>query len=289
MRILNYNIEYGGYIRKIKPVKYADIIIENKVDVFICAEPHYPEINRTTKKPNYDKYGENAMEEVMNILEKKGFTYYHMEVGGMPFNMSVISKYPISKTRNKYIYKLDVPDIIYTSKPKEVLLIPVHLDDTPFTFYTIRGIPYDKTPDCFKNKKEIVESSYSTKSKIVENILQYIRKYPNKKYIVGGDFNEPSHLDDPYNEWIISKKFLETGLIDTYRNIQDKKGTKPIRDILKYNYEGATCCNDKGEIESLPSRIDYIYVKNMEIVDSKILKKYKDYSDHMPVLSVVKI
>ena len=284
MRILNYNIEYGGYIRNIKPSKYAEIIIDNKVDVFICAEPHYPEINSKNKKTNYDKYGKNVMEDVINILEKKGLQYYHMEVRGMPFYMSIISKYTISRTRNKYTYKLAVQDVV-----EEILLIPIHLDDAPFTFYTIRGIPYERTPNNFTNKQEIVDSSYSTKSKIIENILQYIKKHPNEKYIIAGDFNEPSHLDDPYNEWIISKKFLEIGLIDSYRYIQNKKGVKPTRDELGYNYEGVTCCNEQGETNFPDCRIDYIYVKNMEIVDSKILKKYKNYSDHMPVLSIVKI
>lgn len=205
----------------------------------------------------------------------------------MPFYMSIISKNPISKTRNKFIYKLDVPDS--KGDINEVMIIPIHLDDSPFTFYSIRGITYQETPNTFKNKKEIVELSYSTKSKEIENILQYINKYPNKKYIIAGDFNEPSYLDDPSNKWIISKKFQENGLIDTYRYIQNKKGIKPKRDELGYNYEGITCCNEKGKTDLPDCRIDYIYVKNMEIVDSKILKKYKNYSDHMPVLSVVKI
>lgn len=71
MRILNYNIEYGGYIRNIPPSKYADIIIDNNIDVFICTEPHYPDINKKTKKPNYEKYGENIIEDVIIILERK--------------------------------------------------------------------------------------------------------------------------------------------------------------------------------------------------------------------------
>jgi hypothetical protein len=282
MKILNFNIEYGGYDRKIPISKYADIIIDNKVDVFFCTEPQYPDINSKTKKPNYDKYGINIMDEVINILEKKGLKYYHIEATGMPNYVSIVSKYPIKKTRNKFIFKINIPDY-----PEDVILIPIHLDDSPFTFYSIRGIKYEKTPMNFKNKDEIVKLSYNTKSKDIENILSYIKRYPDKKYIIAGDFNEPSHLDDPKNEWIISKKFKETNLIDTYRFIQESKNTTKKKDKWGYNIEGSTCC-DEGNNEP-KNRIDFIYVKNMDVVDSKILKKYKDFSDHLPILSIVDI
>lgn len=279
MKILNFNIEYGGYDRKISISKYVDIIIDNEIDIFFCIEPFYPSIDIKTKKLNYNKYGKNIVNNLINLLEKKGLIYYHLETSGMKNDVSIISKYPIKRTRNKFIYKINIPE--------EIILIPIHLDDAPFTFYSIRGIPYERTPMTFNNKNEIVKLSYSTKSNDIENILNYIKKHPDSKYIIAGDFNEPSHLDDKNNEWIISKKFLEIGLIDNYRFIKDKNKTNKKYDKLGYNLEGATCCNNENN--EPPSRIDFIYTKNLNIINSKILEKYNNYSDHLPVLTIINI
>jgi hypothetical protein len=288
MNILTFNIEYGGYVRQLTHKIYTNIILDNKIDIFFCTEPHHPKIilsknnkSKTKKRVDYNTgYGHNIMNKVIIDLEKKGFKYYHLEAKGFEYYTSIISRYPIYKTKSPLIFKTIIP-----TNQEEIYLIPVHLSDTPFTFYSIRDISYDKTPSLkqISNKKQIVELSYSTKSKYIEKILKYISRYPDKKYIIAGDFNEPSHLDDNKNEWIISKKFENIGILDTYRIIQNKKNTKQYLDKYGYNMEGATCCNTENL--TIKCRIDFIYSKNLDIKDSQVLSKYSKLSDHLPVLT----
>jgi hypothetical protein len=217
------------------------------------------------------------MYKVVEDLEAKGHKYYHLETDASEYITSIISRYPITKTRCPYIFKTQIYPTI------EIHLIPIHLSDIPFTFYTIRGIEYPDTPRHIDNPKDVSKLSYSTKSKYIEPILKYISRYPDKKYIIAGDFNEPSHLDDLKYEWIISKKFEKAGIIDTYRHVKNKKKVKQVLDTYEYNIEGATCCDNKEPF----NRVDYIYTKNLDIKDSAVLDKYRKLSDHLPVLTTV--
>ena len=219
------------------------------------------------------------MNKVVLDLATKGHKYYHLEARGSEYYISIISRYPISKTTSNLVFKTTPPN------SDHIYLIPVHLCDTPFTFYTIRGIPYDKTPDSVSSPTEAVELSYSTKAKYIDRILKYISRHPDRKYIIAGDFNEPSHLDDTQYEWMISKKFEEAGIIDSYRYTQNRKKIKPILDNHGYNTDGATCCHGKPPL----CRVDYIYTKNLDIVDSKVMKTYENLSDHLPVITDVTI
>ena len=69
--------------------------------------------------------------------------------------------------------------------------------------------------------------------------------------------------------------------IDSYRFIN-----KTIKyDNFGYNIDGATCnLNKKDEP---PIRIDFIYTKNIEITDSKVL--ITNISDHIPLITNILI
>jgi hypothetical protein len=287
MRILNYNIEYGGFEKKVDPLKYVELVQKYAIDIFICTESHLPKIDEKNVV-DMEVYGEDTMKKVAKQLG-----YYYITTDDKA--ITIISKYVLERTnvpeehsssaRLKEQSSFNVPfvyDVIYFNH--RIKIIPIHLVDYPFTFYSLRNVPYPSTPMTFNNKKEIVDLSYSTKSSVVEKILQYIKNNPNEKIIIAGDFNEPSHLDDT-NEWIVSKKFEEHGLIDSYRSVNKKVKL----DKLGYNTDGATCCNlDKTTNEPL-NRVDYIYTKNLSIVDSYVLKEYVHYSDHLPVFTEVDI
>jgi len=273
MRILNYNIEYGGFEKHINKDKYVKLIKKHNIDIFIGTEPNQPVIDTYKDSKicaDYNKYGENTIEQVAKIL---GFNFITTEDKAI----TIISRYPIKSTEVPYVFEISINDQI-------VIIIPIHLVDYPFTFFSLRHIPYQNTPLTFSNKQEIIDLSYSTKSKVIDAVLEYIKNNPSKKIIIAGDFNEPSHLDDPSNEWIISKKFQEQGIIDSYRYINKQV----ITDSLGYNIEGATCCNTLFDDEPL-NRVDYIYTKNLDIVSSSVLKEYAHFSDHLPVLTEVKL
>jgi hypothetical protein len=283
MKILNYNIEYGGFEKHINFIKYVKMIKDEMIDIFIATEPNQPtiKVSDSLEKDSlicadYSIYGKNTIEMVADELNKTSdIPYYYITTDDK--SVTIISKYIIKKTNNSFVF-----DIIY-AQDTIIKLIPIHLIDYPFTFYTLRSIPYQNTPSIFKSKNEIVDLSYSTKSDIIEQILEYIKNNSNEKIIIAGDFNEPSHLDDINNVWIISKKFSDIGMIDSYRHVNKKIS----RDAYGYNTDGGTCCNILLEDEPL-NRVDYIYTKNLEPVKSYVLKKYAHYSDHLPVLTEIK-
>jgi hypothetical protein len=272
MHILSYNIEYGGFEKKVNYMKYVKLVQKYKIDVFIATEPFLPKINDT--QVDYNSYGENTIEKVAKEL---GYFYTTIDRGAtIQYPITIISRYKIEPTNHDFVFDLIHP--LYRIK-----IIPIHLIDYPFTFYSLRNIPYQNTPTVFKDKKEVVDLSYSTKSTEIEKILDFIKRNPNEKIIIAGDFNEPSHLDDTY-EWIISKKFEENGLIDSYRRINKKV----VLDKLGYNTDGATCCNLLDKNEPL-NRVDYIYTKNLKVLNSSLLKEYSHYSDHLPLSTEVEI
>jgi len=286
MKILNYNIEYGGFEKHINHINYIKLIQNEDIDIFIATEPHKPsiKISDTNEKDSmicadYSVYGENTIELVARELNKRvasnNIKYNYITTDNKL--ITIISKYIIQKTKDNFVFDIIVsPDNI-------IKLIPIHLIDYPFTFYSLRGIPYRETPNIFSSKNEIVDLSYSTKSDEIDRIINYVKNNMTEKIIIAGDFNEPSHLDDKHNMWIISKKFSDIGLIDTYRYL-NKKITL---DEYGYNTDGATCCNILLEDEPL-NRVDYIYTKNLEPIKSIVLKKYSHYSDHLPVLTEIK-
>ena len=272
MQILNYNIEYGGFEKHINKDNYVKLIKKYNIDIFIGTEPNQPIISEKDSKicADYSKFGENTLEQVAKII---GFNFITTDNK----TITIISRYPIKRTSLSFVFEIIVSG-------HTIMIIPLHLVDYPFTFYSLRNIPYQNTPLTFNNKQEVVELSYSTKSKEIEQVLEYIRDNSNKEIIIAGDFNEPSHLDDPMNEWITSKKFEDHGMIDSYRHINKQI----ITDKLGYNIDGATCCNTLFDDEPL-NRVDYIYTKNLDIVNSSILKEYAHFSDHLPLLTEVKL
>lgn len=42
MKILNFNIEYGGYEKNITYNDYIKLIKDNQIDVFVGTEPNHP-------------------------------------------------------------------------------------------------------------------------------------------------------------------------------------------------------------------------------------------------------
>lgn len=285
MRILNYNIEYGGFEKNTNYMEYVNIILDNKIDCFVATEPFEPCIEQI--HVNYNMFCENTIGKVVQELNKSNSStnrYYFITTKSK--NASIICRYPI---------KLEVDPtcmqeycIITLNPLYSIKLICIHLVDYPYTFYSLRNIPYDNTPMKFKTKEEIVDLSYSTKAADIERVLKFVKNNLTDKIVILGDFNEPSHLDDPSNEWKVSKKFEEVGLVDSYRS----KNMVIIKDNLGYNIDGATCCFDELLQKELlqkepPSRIDYIYVLNIDVIESSVLNQYKKLSDHLPVLTEI--
>jgi endonuclease/exonuclease/phosphatase family metal-dependent hydrolase len=103
--------------------------------------------------------------------------------------------------------------------------------------------------------------------------------------IIGGDFNEPSHLDLEHVRTPVSSELVDSGFIDTYRSchpLQDR--SEPV---------GSTWPAGLFYQNEPQMRIDFIYTKNVDnIVGSRIVCNDDNFewsSDHKMVVTDVEL
>ncbi len=267
MRILTFNLEYGGQIKNISPDKYIDIIKTNHIDIAIFSEPFTAIIGKYG--PDYDTLdnnlivGKNIIEEINEVLNYNTYTTY------FEYPITILSKYPIIRTDYDFVVSI-----------QNIYIIGVHFRCDNFMFYSIRNIEYNNTPSINNlNREEIINLSYSNKKKNMDQIQEFINNHKDKKIIIAGDINEVSHNDDIIN-WRVSEQLCELGMTDTYRYLNNNK----VFDTFNYNYDGYTYCQENEPL----IRIDYIYTKNILLIESKVLN-YPNLSDHLPLFTSINI
>lgn len=213
---------------------------------------------------------------IITELDKKGFVYY----GESSEDTGIISKYPIKEQR--YIYPLEsdhgsVLKAIIEMGNRTVVLYSAHLDYQDYACYLPRGYSgrtWEKLEEPITNPDLILEANRkSSRLEAIEDFIADAKKEIQRKNIViiGGDFNEPSHLDwqedtkDLWDhngavvDWDCSKSLYENGFKDTYREIY----FDPV------NYPGFTFPSDNPDapVSKLTwapdaderDRIDFIY------------------------------
>lgn len=234
----------------------------------------YPDMVTFSEVRNYDDI--DFISSLTKALSEKGHNYY-----GNPSNSTgIISKYPIIKQSVVYPLNNDAGSItkaLIDVKGKTVALYSAHLDYRHYSCYLPRGYDgstWQKIDESIIDADSIL--SQSRKSKRLEAINVFIEDsrqeiLQGNIVIMGGDLNEPSHLDwttetkDLWDhngaivEWEVSKKLSDNGFIDTYRYFNS--------DVV--NYPGFTypSGNDAVEVSKLTwapeaderERIDFIY------------------------------
>lgn len=237
VKIASINMEYGGCNMSLQNVfrEYYKLILENDLDIICFQETHY-----CSKDIDVSK-----------LLAKK-LGYHHSS--NKKAYISTISKYPMRSFHTNKNYLTSLINI----NDKQIFVTNIHLNDKPFTLFSLNNIPYNETPRNI-SPQEAVKLSYESKKDDIEEILEF---YENINYpsILCGDFNEISHLDSNL-DWIVSKKI-----------------TKTFTDVTKKFYQ--TKYTWFGE---MPLRIDMIYSKNIEIQKLDILQN--KLSDHTPIIS----
>jgi endonuclease/exonuclease/phosphatase family metal-dependent hydrolase len=284
LKVLTFNIEYGGsYIyesndyQNILNTHYSEIIRNHQPDIALFQEPFYPISNNITDLEAYDSKYIYLFNPIENLA--KAHNYYYMTTYNQ-YPITILSKYKINEPIDDILYKININSQI-------INIIPIHLSDILFTFYTLRNIsPYQNNN--LQTNDDYINESYKSKKPYIEKIIKIISdpdsnpdSDPNSdnKYIIAGDFNEPSLLDDKEIKWNCSKILLDCGFIDTYREL-NKTTTY---DKYNYNYAGSTC-NKYNQFEP-QCRIDYIYSKNLIPIQSYLLDKYDKISDHIPLIT----
>ena len=265
IKIVEFNIEYGGYSKNVPYIKYVQIVKDNNVDIFVIIEPRFPKIVN-----NFIDYEDFTGSD--DLVKKTAFElnyYYVTQI--FEFPVSIISKYPIEKSKYEYTFKVNLHDTYF-------YLVPIHLTDKQFTFYSKREIIYENTQ--FEvSDYEAAEYSFSVRKSSLEKSIQAFVKENDKIIIISGDFNEPHHKDDII-PWKCSKFLEDNGIYDSM--------FKKIKTYDEYNYDFANSTCDINSTEFPACRIDYIYT-NAHVKESGIMNEYSDLSDHIPIYAIIVI
>lgn len=211
-----------------------------------------------------------------NALKEKGHNYY----GKSSTSTGIISKYSIVEQSVIYPLENDAGSIIKTQinvNGKALVLYSAHLDYRHYSCYLPRGYDgstWQKIETPITDVDSILsQSRKSHRLNAIKTFLDDSKKEIEKGRIVimGGDFNEPSHLDWTFEtkdlwdhngvviEWEVSKSLYEHGFKDTYR--------EKYPDVA--NYPGFTFPSDNPDVELSKlswapgsderDRIDFIY------------------------------
>ena len=211
-----------------------------------------------------------------DALKKEGHNYY----GNSSTSTGIISKYPIVNQEVIYPLRDDAGSITKAHidvKDRIVALYAAHLDYRHYACYLPRG--YDGStwkkidtpitdPDSIltQNRKSHRLQAINV---FIEDSKQEIEK--GNIVIIGGDFNEPSHLDwtnatkDMWDhngaivEWEVSKNLYENGFKDTYRELYPDVANYP-----GFTFPSDNIGADLSKLSWAPKadereRIDFIY------------------------------
>ena len=224
-------------------------------------------------------------------LDKKGFTYY----GESSEDTGIIAKHPIID--QKYVYPLEndhgsIIKAVIKIKNKTIALYSAHLDYQDYACYLPRGYDgrtWQKIEKPITDPELILAANRKSRrleavQKLIEDAKREIQQ--NHIVIIGGDFNEPSHLDwqektkDLWDhngavvEWDCSKALYKKGFKDTYREYYPNPVTHPGFTFPSDNPDAPvsklTWAPDADERE----RIDFIYYypsKNITLIDAAIV------------------
>jgi len=259
LNLMTWNIWHGGrrHGREIGPQQVIDFIKDTDTDIVMMQET----------------YGSGAL--IADALEY----YFYLA----STNISVISKYPILETMTIYDAFRCGLTTIELSKGQKINLASLWIHYLP----AWRSDAHASDATAEKLIKGEEETRHKEIKEIVSMLNNQIQETDDIPFIIGGDFNSPSHLDwvsqtkKWHNglvvEWPVSKIMMEAGFKDSFREIRPD-----------LNYASPTM-----SAERITHRIDYIYYKGKKIkaIESDIHYKYKGIwpSDHPAVTTTFSI
>lgn len=263
LSVLQFNIWQEGTVVN----NGFDAIVENIIHV-------NPDMVTFSEVRNYN--GVDFISHVVAELGKKGFNYY----GESSRSTGLISKYPIKEQTYVYPYQNDQGSVLKATievENRTVVLYSAHLDYKDYACYLPRGYngaTWEKLDEPITNPDSILAANRkSHRLEAVELFIDDAKKEIQKEHIVivGGDFNEPSHLDwqedtkDLWEhngaivEWDCSKLLYHNGFKDScrehYPNAVNYPGFTFPSENADVPVSKLTWAPDADERE----RIDFIY------------------------------
>lgn len=238
----------------------VDAIIQSGADLITLSE---------VRNYNSTKFSER----IVAALKAKGYTFYSF----YDYNVSIVSKYPIASFKTNIYGNAFDKATVNLNSTTQVTLYSAHLDYTNYACYLPRGydgVTFNKIAAPVTNVDSVLAANL--KSTRDEELSAFVSDAKQERdngriVILGGDFNEPSHLDwvkaqkDLFDHhgtivpWQGSVKLYGAGYQDSYR----VKNPDPVK------YPGFTWAafNTSAKLSSLVwapdaderDRIDYIY------------------------------
>lgn len=215
---------------------------------------------------------------IVSSLQEHGLTYYSF----YSYDSGLLSKHPIIDSLTIFPEKEDhgsIYKLISSINGHKVAIYTAHLDYLNCAYYNVRG--YDgstwKETAIPSNEKEVLKmNKASLRDDAIKIFIEAAQKDLSEGYnvIIGGDFNEPSHLDwikdnkDLYDHngmvipWTVTTLLEKAGFIDTYRQIYPNSITHP-----GFTYPADNPLKESGKLTWAPKadereRIDFIFYQS---------------------------
>ena len=177
-----------------------------------------------------NKEGVLFVPRILEALRKKGKTYYGQSSS---LDVALLSKYPILEQTENIPQKDRVLRTRLDVEGKQVVAYTGHLDYTHYACYLPRGysgVTWKKLEAPVTDKMEIEKAkNESLRDESIRLVIEDAKNLNADFVILGGDFNEPSHLDWTEDtkelwdhngavvHWDCSKLLYEAGFRDAYR------------------------------------------------------------------------
>ncbi len=260
--VLQWNIWQEGTVVKDGYQAIIDEIVRLKPDFVTFSEVR-----------NYNKT--RFCDRVVKSLAEKGETYYSF----LSFDTGLLSRYPIKDSTVVYPLHNDqgtVHRMLTTIHGEEIAVYTAHLDYRSCAYYNVRGYhgtTWGEIPVPTTVAEVLAFNDASVRDDAIREFIKMAKKdiAEGRLLMIGGDFNEPSHLDwiretkDLYDHqgliipWTVTLELDNAGFKDAYR-------TK-YPDVLKYPGFTYPADNEVVPLKKLTwapkaderERIDYIF------------------------------
>lgn len=247
-----------------------------------------PDIVMFSEVRNY--HGKMFIPRILHALKERGKTYYGKN---SPLDVGVLSKYPIEEQAPNCPSEEDAGSVLKTRiriNGKTVVVYSAHLDYTHYACYLPRGysgVTWKKLDAPVTDGLEVEKANReSMRDEAIHHFIEDSKKEKGSIILLGGDFNEPSHLD--WNEktkdlwdhhgavvrWDCSTMLAKAGFKDAYRTKFPNPMTHPGFTFPSDNELVAEQKLSWAPDADERDRIDFIYfkpLKGMKVKDAVIV------------------
>lgn len=190
-----------------------------------------PDIVMFSEVRNY--HGKQFITRILKALKERGKTYYGEN---STLDVGILSKYKIEDQHPNYPLEHDAGSVLkakMTIAGRTVVVYSAHLDYTHYACYLPRGysgVTWKKLEAPVVDPAEVEKANNeSLRDEAIALVIQDIQHEKGNIILLGGDFNEPSHLDWKENtkdlwdhhgaviRWDCSVLLEKAGFRDAYR------------------------------------------------------------------------